>query len=205
MVRNGRVWGGPLAAALVALAASGLAGTAAAGDDEKPKEKEKPKGGPREPAAFKAKPPELEGVTAWLNGEPVKLADCKGKVVVLHFFAFGCHNCHANYPHYKAWAKDFANRDLVMVAIHTPETDTETKVDLLKQQLEKHGLTYRVAVDNDKKVWAAWDNRWWPCTYLIDKNGYCRYRWDGELNWQGQKGEQSMRRKIRELLAEAKR
>jgi len=45
-------------------------------------------------------------------------------------------------------------------------------------------------------------NRWWPCTYLIDKKGIVRYRWDGELNWKGTKGEAAMRKKIEELLTE---
>ena len=61
-----------------------------------------------------------------------------------------------------------------------------------------------MAVDNDSKTWNAWDNRYWPSTYLIDKKGNVRYRWDGELNWNNIKGEEVMRKKIKELLAERK-
>ena len=57
-------------------------------------------------------------------------------------------------------------------------------------------------IDNDNKIWNEWGNRWWPSTYLIDKNGYVRYRWDGELNRKSAKGEAIMRKKIEELLAE---
>ena len=57
-------------------------------------------------------------------------------------------------------------------------------------------------IDNDNRTWKDWGNRWWPSTYLIDRNGYVRYRWDGELNWKGTKGEAIMRKKIEELLAE---
>ena len=42
----------------------------------------------------------------------------------------------------------------------------------------------------------------WPCVHLIDKKGYARYRWDGELNYNGVNGEKIMRRKIEELLGE---
>lgn len=63
-------------------------------------------------------------------------------------------------------------------------------------------MDYPIVIDNDKQIWNAWDNRWWPSTYLIDKNGYVRYRWDGELNWKSAKGEAIMRKKIEELLAE---
>ena len=57
-------------------------------------------------------------------------------------------------------------------------------------------------MDNNSKTWTAWGNRFWPCTYLVDKRGRVRYRWDGELNWKDSKGEEAMRRKIEELLAE---
>jgi hypothetical protein len=61
-----------------------------------------------------------------------------------------------------------------------------------------------VAIDNGWKNWQAWGNRWWPSTYLIDRQGYVRYRWDGELNWKDARGEEIMRRKIEELLKEKK-
>jgi hypothetical protein len=73
---------------------------------------------------------------------------------------------------------------------------------MVKAKAKAAGLEYPIVIDNDKKTWNDWDNRWWPSTYLIDKNGYVRYRWDGELNWKGAKGEVIMRRKIEELLAE---
>jgi hypothetical protein len=63
-------------------------------------------------------------------------------------------------------------------------------------------MEYPIAVDNNGANWNAFGNRLWPCVYLIDKKGYARYRWDGELNYNGMKGEQIMRKKIEELLAE---
>lgn len=42
----------------------------------------------------------------------------------------------------------------------------------------------------------------WPSVYLIDKKGYIRYWWYGELNWQGGNGEQVMHQCIEELLTE---
>jgi hypothetical protein len=63
-------------------------------------------------------------------------------------------------------------------------------------------MEYPVLVDNGHKNWDAWGNQSWPCTYLVDKKGNVRYRWDGELNWKEVKGETIMRKKIEELLAE---
>ena len=42
----------------------------------------------------------------------------------------------------------------------------------------------------------------WPTVYLIDKQGYMRWYWMGELKWQGNDGEKIARERIDELLAE---
>lgn len=89
-----------------------------------------------------------------------------------------------------------------MIGIHTPELDNERDVATVREKAKKNGLEYPIAIDNDAKVWNAWGNRYWPSTYLIDKQGFVRYRWDGELNWKETKGEEIMRKKIDELLAE---
>jgi peroxiredoxin len=75
-------------------------------------------------------------------------------------------------------------------------------VDTLRKKIKDNEIKYAVAMDNDFKTWKAWGNQYWPSTYLIDKKGNVRYRWDGELNWEKTKGEETMRKKIEELLDE---
>ena len=43
----------------------------------------------QQPAAFRARPPELQGISEWINSKPLTLAGLKGRVVVLHFWTFG--------------------------------------------------------------------------------------------------------------------
>ncbi|MGL4553068.1 MAG: redoxin domain-containing protein [Gemmataceae bacterium] len=145
--------------------------------------------------------PELTGVTGWVNSKPLKLADLKGKVVVLHFWTHGCINCVNNYPHYRAWGKRYQGKDVAAIGVHTPEFDREKKVAAIEAAVKKHELPFAVAVDNDGKTWRAWNNRYWPCVYLVDKGGNVRYHWEGEL---GKDGEATMRRRIDELLREGK-
>ena len=91
---------------------------------------------------------------------------------------------------------------MTVIGIHTPETAAEHKIDQVRRKVKDNHMEYPVAVDNAGKNWAAWDNRFWPCVYLIDKKGNVRYRWDGELNFNGVKGEEVMRKKIEMLLGE---
>ena len=146
--------------------------------------------------------PELTGVTEWINTSPVTLEQLRGKVVALHFYAFGCINCVRNLPHYNAWHEDFASEDFVVLGIHRPETKTERNIEKVRRKASEEGMDYPIAIDNESHNWDAWVNGVWPSVYLIDKNGFVRYWWYGELNWQGTPGEQWMRQRITELLAE---
>ena len=146
--------------------------------------------------------PELTGVSEWVNTSPLTLEQLRGKVVALHFYAFGCINCVRNLPHYDAWHEDFAGEDFVVLGIHRPETQTERNIEKVRRKASEAGMDYPIAIDNESHNWDAWVNGVWPSVYLIDKNGFVRYWWYGELNWQGTPGEQWMRQRITELLAE---
>jgi len=146
--------------------------------------------------------PELTGVTAWINSEPVTLQQLRGKVVVIHFWAFGCINCIRNLPHYQGWYESFPKSDVVIIGIQTPETEAERKLDNLKRQVSERKIEYPVVFDEDSKNWKAWGNDVWPAVYLIDKQGRVRNWWYGELNWKGATGEAFIRKRIETLLEE---
>ncbi|MBL9163503.1 MAG: redoxin domain-containing protein [Planctomycetaceae bacterium] len=146
--------------------------------------------------------PEFTAIDEWINSEPVTIESLRGKVVVVHFFAFGCINCIHNYPWYKQWHDAYQGQDVAIIGIHTPETETETDNDLLRASLEKNGLKFPVAVDKQKAMWKAWYNNMWPSVYIIDKRGRLRYWWYGELDWEGAGNQQVARQQIDQLLAE---
>lgn len=155
-----------------------------------------------QPVELNAPAPEFTKNTEWVNSKPLKLADLKGKVVVVHFFAFGCINCQRNYPWYKEVQDQYKNSDVVIIGIHSPETAAEHSVESLKKRLANAGLTQPIVVDNDMAHWKSYGNRVWPCIYLIDKQGTARFRWDGELEWQGAGGGKAMHEKIKLLKGE---
>ena len=92
---------------------------------------------------------------------------------------------------------------MVIVGVHTPETDAERVVASLRNKVEEEKFEFPVVVDNDKRIWDAWGNSMWPSVYLIDKQGRLRYWWYGELNWNEAGGQKIMADRIEELLKEA--
>ncbi|NLZ07175.1 MAG: redoxin domain-containing protein [Phycisphaerae bacterium] len=146
--------------------------------------------------------PELRDVETWINSTPLTLAQLRGHVVAVHFYTFGCINCIRNLPYYNGWHAQFAADHFKIVGIHRPETPGERVVEDVRRKAVEAGIAYPIAVDNNSANWDAWANRVWPSVYLIDKRGFVRYWWYGEMNWQGVEGEKWMRSRIQQLLAE---
>ena len=146
--------------------------------------------------------PEFRGVTEWVNSDPLTMAKLRGKVVLVHFWTNGCYNCVNNYPHYKAWQERYADKDVVIVGIHTPETSGEHDIQRIKAQAAKHGLKFPIAVDKEGANWKARNNRYWPTVYVVDRKGRVRYGWEGELSYKGADGEEKVRKLVDALLLE---
>ena len=146
--------------------------------------------------------PELTG-DSWLNlpkGSTLSLASRKGKVTIVHFWTFGCINCKRNLPAYDRWWKRFAGNGVVVIGIHTPESEAERDPANVAKKVKELGIAYPVLLDPDRPNWNRWHQRIWPAIYLIDKQGRVKYLWEGELEYQNAGGEAKMTRLILELL-----
>lgn len=150
--------------------------------------------------AFKV--PEFKRVDTWINAPPLTMAQFEGKVVVVHFYTYGCINCVRNLPHYNDWDRRYATRGVQVIGIHRPESPGESHIESVKKKAADAAIQYPVAVDNEAANWNAWGTRVWPSVYLVDKQGFVRYWWYGELNWQDTPGEAWMRARIEALLQE---
>jgi len=146
--------------------------------------------------------PELQDVERWINSPPLTMKKLEGQVVAVHYWAFGCINCVRNLPWYKNWHEQFKDKGVTILGIHTPETSAERSAENVEAQVRAREIAYPVAIDGQASNWTAWANNIWPAVYLVDKRGDVRYWWYGELKWQGAKGEELMRHRIEELLAE---
>jgi cytochrome c biogenesis protein CcdA/thiol-disulfide isomerase/thioredoxin len=142
---------------------------------------------------------EFSGIAQWLNTpgrRPLSLRALRGKVVLVDFWTYSCINCLRTLPHLRAWDRTYRRDGLTIVGVHTPEFAFEQEEDNVRGAVDRLGVRYAVAMDNDYKTWEAFRNRYWPAKYLIDAKGHIRFVHFGEGSYDETES------RIRELLAE---
>jgi len=80
----------------------------------------------------------------------------------------------------REWHHKYKDQGLVVIGNHYPEFSYEADLGNLKQAVIDLDIPYAVAQDNERKTWKAYNNRYWPTLYLIDKRGNIRYTHIGE-------------------------
>lgn len=140
--------------------------------------------------------PEFAGIEHWINSEPLTMQSLRGKVVLVDFWTYTCINCLRTLPHLVEWDAKYRDKGLVIVGVHTPEFNIEKVYENVVMATKKYGITYPVAQDNEFATWTAYQNRYWPHKYLIDKDGVIRYDHIGEGAYD------KTEEKIKELLKE---
>ncbi len=132
----------------------------------------------------------------WINSTPLSLAGSRGQVVLIDFWTYTCINCIRTLPYLKAWHESYADDGLRIIGVHTPEFEFEKVKANVEEATAEFGLEYPVIQDNDYLTWRAFNNRYWPAKYLIDKDGVIRYTHFGEGAYQ------QTEEMIKKLLAE---
>ncbi len=124
--------------------------------------------------------PELVGTQAWLNSDPLTIEGLRGQVVLIDFWTYTCVNCIRTLPYLKVWHSKYADDGLVIIGVHTPEFRFEHELENVRGAVADYGIGWPVVQDNNFRTWRAYDNRYWPAKYLIDKDGVIRYQHFGE-------------------------
>ncbi|MBI3465849.1 MAG: TlpA family protein disulfide reductase, partial [Planctomycetes bacterium] len=134
-------------------------------------------------AALRGQPaPEL-AVHAWRPGEPKRLTDLRGKVVVLDFWGYWCVPCLEQMPALMAIAEKFRDQPVVWVAVHTPNVkdfqELDDKLAAVRERLWRGQplpfATIIDAPDEQDEQHGATATRYgiqlWPTLVVIDQNG----------------------------------
>ncbi|HSR93273.1 MAG TPA: cytochrome c biogenesis protein DipZ [Solirubrobacterales bacterium] len=144
--------------------------------------------------------PEFVDTQRWFNtpaDRPLTLRSLRGRVVLVDFWTYSCINCLRTLPYLTAWDRRYRRDGLTIVGVHSPEFPFEKDAGNVEEAIERNGIEYPVAQDNDLATWSAYGNQYWPAEYFIDAQGRVRFAHFGE----GSYGEKE--KVIRELLAEA--
>jgi len=141
--------------------------------------------------------PSIDGATGWLNSPPLTAADLRGKVVLIDFWTYTCINWLRTLPYVRAWAHKYRDQGLVVIGVHSPEFPFEKDGANVRREVQKLGVDYPVAIDNDHAIWRAFENNYWPALFFIDAQGRVRHHHFGEGDYQ------QSERIIQQLLAEA--
>ncbi len=143
---------------------------------------------------------EISAPSGFVNADDFSVREAAGESVVLvEFWTYTCFNCQNVQPHINSWHDEYADDGLQVVGVHTPEFGFEREYANVAAAVREAGIEYPVVLDNSYATWNAYDNRYWPAIYLIDADGFVRYKHFGE----GAYGE--TQEKIAELLAERDR
>lgn len=166
-----------------------------------------------EGAALLGTPAPEWGDHRWVQGGPLRLADLRGKVVLVRFFMdAACPYCRGTAPALNELDRELGPRGLVVVGMYTPKPRPRpTTVEEVRGYVETYGFRFPVAVDDE---WAALRRLWLDrvrdasftsSSLLIDGKGIVRHVQPGGLyakDAQARRDYEELRAAIVRLLAE---
>ncbi len=130
--------------------------------------------------AFGRERPAPDVAVTRLDGQPLRMADLKGKVVLVNFWATTCTTCVKEMPRMVDTWRKYAPRGYEMVAVAMPYDNP----DWVKDYTRRTGLPVTVAIDrNGNAAKAFGDVRLTPTSYLIDRKGRIVVQYLGEPGW----------------------
>ena len=116
--------------------------------------------------------PEFRG-RGWLNtgGRELKLADLRGRCVILDFWTFCCVNCLHVLDELRPLEEKYGDV-LVVVGVHSPKFEHERDPDALAAAVERYGVAHPVLDDPELATWDQYAAKAWPTLCVIDPEGY---------------------------------
>lgn len=146
-------------------------------------------------ASPRVRAPEFPEGMEWLNTDrPLRVADFRGKFVLLDFWTYCCINCMHIIPDLKRLEKAYP-AELVVVGVHSAKFPNERLTENIRQAILRYEIQHPVVNDKEMQIWRSYAVRSWPTLVLIDPEGYVIGAYSGEGNYE------AIDRRLREALA----
>ncbi|HTM60907.1 MAG TPA: TlpA disulfide reductase family protein [Burkholderiales bacterium] len=126
-----------------------------------------------------------------LKGKSHDLAEYKGKVVLVNFWATWCEPCRAEMPSIDRLRDSLKGKPFEVVAVNMAEP-----LSRIEKFSETMSLSFPLLRDRDGSVGKTWKAKLLPASYLIGRDGRIHYVAYGELDWSSE----PVRKRVNELL-----
>ena len=124
-----------------------------------------------------------------LQGKEHKLADYRGKVVVLNFWATWCDPCREEMPSMQRLQDKLAGQPFAILAVDYGEGAAR-----ISDFLKKIPVRFTVLLDRDTSAATAWKVKVLPTTLVLDPQQRIRYSVVGDLEWDSQSVEDTIKK-----------
>ena len=116
------------------------------------------------------------------GGQKHRLADFRGKVVLVNFWATWCEPCRDEMPSMQRLQRRFEGKPFVVIAVNVGESEAR-----IGEFLQKLPLDFLILRDHSSAAMKAWGVRGLPASFVVGRDGRIRYSYIGELNWDDEK------------------
>lgn len=113
-----------------------------------------------------------------IDGKSHNLADYRGQVVLVNFWATWCEPCRDEMPAIQRLSNKLAGKPFVVLAVNLDEPESR-----IRNFLSRMPLDFPILVDQEKAVTKAWKVRVLPMSFIVGRDGRIRYSLTGELAW----------------------
>ncbi len=128
-----------------------------------------------------------------MGGANLRLAEQRGQVVLVNFWATWCGPCRQEMPHLSRLYDRYRSAGFVLLGVNIDD-DPRAAVELAT----KLGVQFPVLLDTDKRVSRSYDMSAMPATLLIDRDGRVRHIHRGYRDGVERTYEEQLRSLLRE-------
>jgi len=112
-----------------------------------------------------------------LAGKSFRLADYKGKVVVLDFWGSWCGPCRQELPVFQQMYERYREKDVVFFGVNWEKGGNGQDLkQLVRDFMSNNKYSFPVVLDHERSAQMAYDIQGFPTVYLIDRTGKIRYQ-----------------------------
>jgi peroxiredoxin len=132
------------------------------------------------PVELGTKAPDFKAFTLDSIPREKRLADYRGKVLMINVWATWCLPCRVEMPSIEALNKTYASKGLKIVAVSIDDPGTDATIRAFVKQ---YGLTFEILHDPQNGISDLYDITGYPETFIVGKDGVIRKKLMSATDW----------------------